>query len=204
MKISSKYFDGIRISSTKKNEPSKKESNCQWKGCKKKRSHRAPVGRGQEGEYYNFCLDHVKAYNKSFNYFAGLSDAELVKFQKDAVEEGQPTWIQGTNGSPSVARTYANMRSGSAAYFRRITNPNAILNSNRPSKSTAKKLKPLEEKALLTLGLDLHCRGQKVRNRYKELVKMHHPDANGGDRSLEDRFCEIVNAYQILKQADLC
>ena len=40
--------------------------------------------------------------------------------------------------------------------------------------------------------------------RYKELVKRHHPDANGGDRASEERFRDVIQAYRMLKQAGLC
>ena len=30
-------------------------------------------------------------------------------------------------------------------------------------------------------------------------MKQHHPDANGGDRSTEDRLIEIIKAYNYLK-----
>jgi DnaJ-class molecular chaperone len=35
-------------------------------------------------------------------------------------------------------------------------------------------------------------------------VKRHHPDANGGDRSFEDRLREIIVAYNYLKSAGHC
>jgi DnaJ-class molecular chaperone len=38
-----------------------------------------------------------------------------------------------------------------------------------------------------------------VKSKYKALVKQHHPDANGGDRSTEDRLIEIIKAYNYLK-----
>ena len=38
-----------------------------------------------------------------------------------------------------------------------------------------------------------------VKAKYKALVKQHHPDANGGDRSTEDRLIEIIKAYNYLK-----
>ncbi|MFZ0109390.1 MAG: DnaJ domain-containing protein, partial [Pseudolabrys sp.] len=40
---------------------------------------------------------------------------------------------------------------------------------------------------------------QQMKMRFKELVKRHHPDANGGDRSTEDRLVEIIQAYNYLK-----
>ncbi len=35
--------------------------------------------------------------------------------------------------------------------------------------------------------------------RFKELVKRHHPDANGGDRSSEDRLVAVIQSYNYLK-----
>jgi DnaJ-class molecular chaperone len=35
--------------------------------------------------------------------------------------------------------------------------------------------------------------------RFKELVKRHHPDANGGDRSTEDRLVAVIQSYNYLK-----
>ena len=40
--------------------------------------------------------------------------------------------------------------------------------------------------------------------RFKELVKRHHPDANGGDRSSEERLVEVIQAYNYLKSAKFC
>jgi curved DNA-binding protein CbpA len=65
-------------------------------------------------------------------------------------------------------------------------------------------VKPLEAKALDTLGLPHTARDAEIKARYKELVKRLHPDANGGDRSLEDRLREIIQAYSLLKKAGLC
>jgi curved DNA-binding protein CbpA len=38
-----------------------------------------------------------------------------------------------------------------------------------------------------------------VKSRYKELVKLHHPDANGGDKAAEERLKVINLAYSTLK-----
>jgi DnaJ-domain-containing protein 1 len=73
-----------------------------------------------------------------------------------------------------------------------------------PREARARKAKPLEAKALETLGLDTKATGKEIKARYKELVKLHHPDANGGDRGSEDRFRDVLQAYRVLKQAGLC
>ena len=56
-----------------------------------------------------------------------------------------------------------------------------------------------ERKALLVMGLGAGATLEDVKSKYKALVKQHHPDANGGDRSTEDRLIEIIKAYNYLK-----
>jgi DnaJ-class molecular chaperone len=62
----------------------------------------------------------------------------------------------------------------------------------------------MEAKSLRTLGLDGNATAAEVKARYKLLVKRHHPDANGGDRSLEDRLRDIIQAYSYLKSVGFC
>ena len=44
---------------------------------------------------------------------------------------------------------------------------------------------------------DLH----KVRKRYSQLVRRYHPDRNGGDRSMERKLAQVLEAWQVLKVA---
>jgi len=211
MTTSSKFFDSIRIRPKKSAEAKSNAPCCQWDGCDKPGTHRAPVGRMREGEYFRFCINHVREYNKSFNYFSGLSDSEVAKFQKEAITGNRPTWTTGANASASArARTspdIAQRRSGSAAYHNRMRDPFNIVNEAKMSasaKTPHRKPRALELKALATLGLDANSSSDKIKARYKELVKQHHPDANGGDRGSEDRFRDVIQAYQLLKQAGFC
>ena len=59
--------------------------------------YRAPRGRGRDGQYYIFCIDHVRQYNASYNYFDGMNDREVEDFQKDALTGHRPTWNVGLN-----------------------------------------------------------------------------------------------------------
>ena len=71
---------------------------CEWQGCKEKASHRAPKG-NTEKEYWHFCLAHVREYNQSYNFFAGMNDAAVMAYQKDAITGHRPTWKMGTGKS---------------------------------------------------------------------------------------------------------
>ena len=66
-----------------------------------------------------------------------------------------------------------------------------------------RQLKPLERKSLRTLNLQDEASKEDIKGRFKELVKLHHPDANGGDSRSEETLREIIQAYNYLKQAGL-
>ncbi len=204
MKAYPKYFEKIRIRPEKDAELKSHAPVCQWDGCKEAGTHRAPVGRLKEGEYFRFCFDHVREYNKGFNYFSGVPDTEIARFQKEALTGHRPTWRMGANGGGMrSAPDFAQQRSGRASYYNRMRDPFNLF-TNGPREPRERKAKPLEAKALETLGLDTKATGQDIKSRYKELVKRHHPDANGGDRGSEDRFRDVLQAYRVLKQAGLC
>ena len=66
-------------------------------------------------------------------------------------------------------------------------------------KPETRKVFNAERKALQVMGLGVDATLETVKAKYKALVKQHHPDANGGDRSTEDRLIEIIKAYNYLK-----
>ena len=199
----SKSFDKLRIRRGPKAEAKPSAPACQWDGCKEPGIHRAPVGRMREGEYFRFCFDHVREYNKGFNYFSGVSDSEIARFQKEALTGHRPTWTMGAAAGSKSSADFAQVRSGRAGYYNRLRDPYNLFTGAKPAQRE-RKAKPLEAKALETLGLDVKATGADIKARYKELVKRHHPDANGGDRGSEDRFRDVLQAYRVLKQAGLC
>lgn len=206
MKPYSKYFEKIKVRPDPEAEVRSRAPICQWDGCASAGTHRAPVGRMREGEYFRFCFDHVREYNKGFNYFSGLADTDIARFQKEAMTGHRPTWKMGANGHARSTPDYAQKRSGSSGYYNRVRDPfgmfgGAGAEADRPR---PRKLRSLEAKALETLGLEANATGVAIKARYKELVKRHHPDANGGDRGSEDRFRDVLQAYRVLKQAGLC
>src|SRR5436190_689605 len=115
MKNDSPLFDRIRVKPDKDRRVHPQSPACDWPNCKAPATHRAPKGRLREREYWRFCLDHVRQYNQTYNFFSGMNPDDIAKYQK------------------------------------------------------------------------------------KALVKRHHPDANGGDRSSEDKLREIIQAYKYLK-----
>ena len=205
MNFESKYFDKIRIKPAKQAKTRVREEavTCEWPDCKNTAPHRAPKGRGREREYWHFCLNHVREYNQSYNFFQGMSTEAVASYQKDALTGHRPTWKMGTAAGMRSSPDFAQHRSGRAGYYRNMGDPFNLFGDG-PAAPRERKTKPLEAKALETLGLDAKATGRDIKARYKELVKRHHPDANGGDRGSEDRFREVLQAYRVLKQAGLC
>ena len=67
------------------------------------------------------------------------------------------------------------------------------------ARAEAHPVRNAERKALDALGLEVGATPVQVKIRFKELVKRFHPDANGGDRSTEERLVEVIRSYNYLK-----
>jgi DnaJ-like protein len=200
MKLDSKYFDSIRVASKRERAQPVREEHyprCQWKGCTSKGDHRAPRGRGKDGQYYIFCLEHVRQYNAAYNYFDGMNDSEVQDFQKDAMKVGVNAAAPGAAPSPAApAAGFAFRALDPHAFFAR----RAKAAREQPAESR-RQLKPLEKKSLQTLNLGAEATRVEIKARFKELVKIYHPDTNGGDARSGEKLREIIQAYNFLKQA---
>jgi hypothetical protein len=206
---SSKFFDSIRIKPNKlsaKQQAQAREASatCEWPECKNKGPHRAPKGRENSREYWHFCLSHVREYNQSYNFFSGMNADAVARYQKDALTGHRPTWKMGANTSTKRSKASAQTDfDGAADPFSMFSELNGR-GRWRPGpdaapKSESRKIFNAERKALQVMGLGPEATLEQVKVKYKALVKQHHPDANGGDRSTEDRLIEIIKAYNYLK-----
>jgi hypothetical protein len=201
MKFNSPLFDGIRVKPSEDRRPKTASHLCEWPGCKKPGDHRAPKERGRDGQYWRYCIDHVREYNHSYNFFAGMSDEAVLKYQKDALTGHRPTWKVGTGKKARNAGDF---------YAEGANDPFGVFHEvggDRPHRAKAKEQRTIrnaERKAFDTLGLDADADKVAIKSKFKDLVKRHHPDVNGGDRSTEDRLVEIIQAYNYLKSAGFC
>jgi len=175
--VNSKFFDDIRI--TKKKEDRKKTNKCQWDSCDEIAVHKAPKGRAQEGSYYNLCLKHVREYNKSYNYFEGMSQSDLSKYQKNAMLGNRPTWKLGVDNKDQLGNFSAE------DILKRIKN-------NR--------INDYSDKESLVQN---NSSSDEIKNRYKLLVKRHHPDLQGGKETTDEKLIEIIKSYRYLKSIGL-
>lgn len=200
MKLDSKYFDGIRIKPAKA-EP-KEAPRCEWRGCGNAGGYRAPKGRMREGQYFSFCLDHVRAYNKAYNYFSGMADDEIVAYRNASTTGHRPTWAMGAKGGSlddAAAAAAAGEPVGDVfGLF------DGLGREFEPEKPKRRPLRNLERRSFAALDLEGSETAEDIKARFKALVKRLHPDANGGDRGSEDKLREIIQAYNHLKAAGFC
>jgi hypothetical protein len=137
--------------------------------------------------YYWFCLDHVRAYNAAWNYYAGMSEVEIERDVRQDTVWQRPTWPLGWRiaGRPwrDPLHLYQNDEHEAGAQA-----PHA---RRRPMSE--------DEKALAVFELDPPFELAELKSRYKLLVKLHHPDANGGNKEAEERLKIITRAYALLK-----
>jgi curved DNA-binding protein CbpA len=203
---SNKFFDSIRIKPTKAKQggpkPRDAVANCEWPDCQNKGAHRAPKGRENAREYWHFCLDHVREYNQSYNFFSGMNADAVARYQKDALTGHRPTWKMGANGGVKKGAAEGEL-DGAFDPFSMFSELNGRSRWRQGPEATPKaetrKVMNAERKALQVMGLGPDATLADVKVKYKALVKQHHPDANGGDRSTEDRLIEIIKAYNYLK-----
>lgn len=206
MNLNSKFFDRIRIKPRHAEQEPRPRVRCEWEGCREPGLYRAPKANRAEGQYHNFCLEHVRHYNTAFNFFSGMSAEEVHDHvSRSAATDGRPSWGFGTRPDyrgPKMPPRGAGARSG-----QRFADPLNIFaryafNQGRRPEEQRERDRPMHEpdrRALETLGIKGRAPAHEIKRAYKTLVKIHHPDANGGDKASEDRLRSIIAAYTHLK-----
>ena len=164
---------------------------CQYPGCHESGTFKAPRSRRTGDGLYWFCLSHVRDFNAGWNFFAGMSRAEIERYQQDNPTWHRPTWQFGTRGSftgrpPRFVDPLDLFQEATAA-----TDGARPPAAPRPTSAE-------ERRALALLDLPPSVTLQELKSRYKQLVKRFHPDANGGSKAAEERLKRINQAYDYL------
>lgn len=165
---------------------------CDHPGCGEAGQFRAPRDRTLR-DFVWFCLPHVRAYNAAWDYYKGMAPSEIEANLREDVSWQRPTWPLGRLG-------------GSRRFDDEILrDPLGVLGAEAPSarrraRERERNEAPPELRAAIDLlGLTWPVDQAELRGRYKELAKRYHPDANGGDRSAEERLKDINRAYSLLR-----
>ena len=172
---------------------------CGSPGCNEAGEFRAPGIRASgfdgPGDYRWFCLDHVRAFNAGYDYFAGMSSEEIY-----AAQSPLHGWETETRAFSPSAGIDAPPRWADFADPLEAISVRARMRTPGMRKD-GRMVTPEERRALEALGLPIDADRRALRERYSELVRRYHPDRNGGDRSHEARLQGVVEAYQLLRKA---
>ena len=166
---------------------------CEHEGCNEPGKYRAPKAPDVLDEYYWFCKEHVREYNLKWNFFHGTTEAEMnAQMSDDKVWERQTKSF-----SDPEARAWARLG---------IEDPHQVLGENatkNPGKKQGggRKLPPTERKAVEILEAEDTWSKAEIRKAYKKLIKVLHPDINGGDRSQEEQLQQVVWAWDQIKES---
>jgi len=171
---------------------------CDHPGCEAGGDFRAPKSRLELNRYHWFCLEHVRAYNSAWNYYAGMNDAEIEAEIRRATVWDRPSWRLGQLHAPAHG---ARMRDPFG--FHNGTNGskehNGAHRANGRHAGSAAHAASAREQALAVFDLEPPFNAVRLKARYKVLVKQHHPDAHGGDKVAEEKLKIINQAYATLK-----
>jgi hypothetical protein len=167
---------------------------CDSPGCTKEGEHRAPKSRSSLNEYWWFCLDHVREYNRTWDYYAGMSVDQIEdEIRRDTTWQ-RPSWPL---GYWAVQEKFLRDRAakGFGFDFGRQARPDEA----EEQKQRRQAARSAEEEALVVLSLTPPVDFPRIKARYRELAKIHHPDTNGGDKDAEEKLKQINQAYNTLK-----
>ncbi len=170
-------------------DPGAPGRHCDVPGCGAMGEYRAPRSRTALNDYWWFCLEHVRAYNASWDFYKGMSPAQIEAQLRADTAWQRPTWPLGRLGAAGIPDEA-------------LRDPLKILASlsDGPKRRAPEAAAPPEmREPLRTLGLAWPLTMDELKSRYHELAKRHHPDTNKGDPAAEERLKTINLAYAALR-----
>jgi len=182
-------------------EESKRE--CDWQDCKNNATYRAPKSRDQLNDYYWFCLNHIREYNRSWNYFSEMDDEQVEQLRRAGLNWERPTWKLGDKEAMNKAHVEGQVwRRMGIDDVASVLGENATINAGDMTFEARRKLLPKNEvKALEILGAQNLMTKPEIRAQFKNLVKDLHPDMNGGRKGDDELLREVLWAWDQVKSS---
>lgn len=172
---------------------------CEAPACAERGLYRAPRAPDDLRTFRWFCLDHVREYNRAWNFFEGWDQSDIERFVRDDVTGHRPTWpVSSQKGFQERMSDLEGMFHAFAHEWfgkgdKKDKNGRGGRHNGHTSAWSAE-----HENALVLLNLDPPFTLEELKRSYKALVKKHHPDANGGSRESEELLKMINQAYTYL------
>ena len=160
---------------------------CDYKNCRRIGDYKAPIEKDNSKKFRWLCLDHVKEFNRTWDYFKGMSDQEVCKFLKSDM-----TWHKPTQSFNSPDNFFNIL-------WKNTLNEGMSIFNNEYIKKTKINYSQKDIEAYKIIGLEIGEKWNKIQNQFKKLVKKYHPDMNGGSKKFEEKLKIITLAYTQLK-----
>jgi preprotein translocase subunit Sec63 len=161
---------------------------CDWNNCKKVGNYKAPIEKDNSKKFKLLCLEHIKIFNKKWNYFANMTNEEIEYFIKSDL-----TWHKPTKSFNS-SENFFNILWNNA-----LEDKLNIFESSNFKNFKKDKLTSTDRDALDIMGLKYEAKWEEIQKKFKSLVKKYHPDKNLGSKKFEDKLKKITLAYSKLK-----
>ena len=165
---------------------------CDSNKCNEKGEYRAPKSRIMLNDYFFFCLKHIKEYNKSWDFYKGMTVDQIESSMKNDTVWDRPSW--------PLKGNYKNAFEEFNEYIDDFAKTkNDKINDNYfKNKLFDEKITIEDAKALKELDLEMPISLEKIKKSYKKLVKIFHPDVNGNNKKAEEKFKKINESYKLL------
>ena len=164
------------------------ENICEWSSCKEVGKFKAPTERDNSKNFKWLCEKHVKLFNKSWNYFDGMSQNEIENFLKSDL-----TWHRPTQKFGSVDNFF------NILWNNALNDKFNIFEKEQKAHINNKKLCEKDKDAFKIMELEFNADQSVIQKKFKTLVKKFHPDKHSGNKKYEDKLKKITLAYSHLK-----
>jgi len=161
---------------------------CDWNNCFEIGEYKAPIEKDNSKNYRLLCLNHVKEFNKNWNYFAGMNDEQVYNFLKSDM-----TWHKPTQSFSSSDNFFNILWNNALSDKFKFFHEKKYFNTNN------RKFSERDRDAFGIMGLESNTDWATVQKKFKTLVKKFHPDKNLGNKKYEDKLKKITLAYSHLK-----
>ena len=165
------------------------ENICDWDNCKESGRFKAPLEKDNSKNYRWLCEEHIKLFNKNWNYFEGMNQSEIEDFLKSDL-----TWHRPTQKFASADNFFNILWNNTLNDKFNIFKEEEFIHVNKN-----KKLREKDKDAFRIMDLEFSADWTTIQKKFKTLVKKFHPDKNSGSKLYEDKLKKITLAYNHLK-----
>ena len=162
---------------------------CDWDNCNEIGEYKAPVEKDNSKKFRMLCLEHVKEFNKNWNYFSGMDNNQIIEFLRSDI-----TWHKPTQSFSSSDNFFKILWNNAMKDELNKTNFKDHLNHMNQFKFNHSDMK-----AFNILNISVGIKWEKIQEKFKKLVKKFHPDMNAENKKFDEKLKSITLAYTQLK-----